>query len=109
MVRQARRRSAGAPRPKVAGSRVKYDGLNPGQHTWIEIDRDHPAGHGITRTAASKAAMEKMGFTKQQEEKHSILRVNPGDVVTTGDLEDGSDRSRIINGHLERGVCRFVE
>ena len=89
---------------------VVYDGLTSRQRTWILIDRDHPVGLGLVkRTAESKqriADAELPGLTHPQQRQPWLM---PGDVIKVGDLEDGSDRSRIIKGHLERGVCRLVE
>jgi hypothetical protein len=48
--------------------------------------------------------------TKHKDCATTIDRaVKPGDKIDVGDLEDGSDRSRMILGHLARGVCHYVE
>ena len=83
-------------RNTASGGKVKYDGLPAGAHTWI----DEP----VPCLCKGKSGKHPAGaHTRKQH-----TRINPGDVVETGNLEDGSPRSRLIKGHLDRGVCAPV-
>lgn len=84
-------------RKQPTGRKVVYDGLREEQHTFVTEQlpcpcdgppHGHAKGHKHTRT------------------EHT--RINPGQVVNVGDLSDGSDRSRLIKGHLDREVCHYV-
>lgn len=79
-----------------SGGKVKYSGLPAGSHTWI----DEP----VPCVCKGKAP----GHASTSHTRTNHTRIEPGQVVATGDLEDGSRRSRLIKDHLDRGVCAPV-
>lgn len=69
---------------RVAGrDKVRYTGLQKHQRTWT--------------------------YGKSPQGKTIVESITPGQIVVVPDLEDGSDRARIIKGHIERGVCVVVD
>ncbi len=64
-------------------TRLKYDGLPPGTHTFTFVEKD--------------------GAIVGQP------RIDPGDVVEVEDLNDPkSERARICRGHVDRGIAHVI-
>ena len=109
--RKTKRAAAGTPASSSsAGKHVVYDGLKPGQRTWLRVDSRHPLGP-VKRTAEGKAALKALGRlgVGMVHVNNAQPHLFPGDTIELGDLEDGSNRSRIIKGHLDRGICRIID
>ncbi len=69
-------------------TRLKYDGLPEGSHTFTYVEKLLPNG-SVT-------------IVDQP-------RIEPGDVVEVEDLEDPkSERARICRGHVARGVAHVI-
>lgn len=82
---------------KAAARKIVFDGVPEGTQTWLE--------EAIACTCAGKTPRHPAG-------SHSRPVINyygPGDETHVGDLEDGSERSRLIKSALERGLCHFKE
>lgn len=70
-------------------TRLKYDGLPEGAHTFTYDEKPDGAGGSV--------------ITGQPQ-------VNRNDIVEVEDLNDPkSERARICRGHIERGLARVLE
>jgi hypothetical protein len=82
----------------MAKTRVKYDGLAPGTHTW-----GYTEDRSVTVPEANHPQGEVYRVTGQPD-------VFPGDVLEVEDLDDPrSERARIVRGHIEAGVAHVIE
>lgn len=109
--------------------KVKYDGIPKGFHTWIEEQVFARKCKGQLRetdphcgTMRMELAPEHMASYEGQEwevrdlnhpahdvMKTVVTRIEKDQVIDAGDLEDGSERSRLINDHLAREVCHELK
>lgn len=86
----------------ASGGKVKYDGLPAGTHTYVnETVPCNCKGKSLTGPLHSK-------HPAAAHTRPNHTRINPGDVVSAGNLDDGTRRSHQIRGHLDRGVCASV-
>ena len=81
---------------QAGGAAVVYDGLPEGSHTYLMLEVPE----------ACPCAGRK---NHHPAEPHDdvVIWIYPGDAIPAGDLADGSDRSRLVNDHIERGVAHL--
>lgn len=82
----------------ASGGKVKYGGLPVGTHTFVN--------EMVPCTCKGKGKGPKHVAGPHTRPQHT--RINPGDVVDAGNLDDGTRRSHQIKSHLERSVCAPV-